>query len=174
MYETMEKTASYLYDCAFRAVDLTDRDSAEYVANAVREAFRTALSRCPKQERADNLASQIILDAWRKGDVQYKLSARIDDANVYKNVTHTETRVHDAFTISGILARLGAEDIWAWAFVEITCRVPNYASVGTACLGCCTFENEEDFRRGESFDDLRRTARKALQARLAKELQLTT
>lgn len=52
-----------------------------------------------------------------------------------------------------ILQRLDQGDLWAWAAVMV--EVSWQCFRGSACLGCCSYESEEDFRApGGYFDDL--------------------
>ena len=53
----------------------------------------------------------------------------------------------------GILSRLQQDEVWAWAAVTVV--VAWNGLEGTACLGCCSYADEADFRQPDGyFDDL--------------------
>ncbi len=53
----------------------------------------------------------------------------------------------------GVLRRLEQGDIWAWAAVTVSVSWGPFSA--SDHLGCCSYANEEDFRRpGGYFDDM--------------------
>ena len=59
----------------------------------------------------------------------------------------------DAQVENEIRERLNQGDIWAWAAVEVRATWRGFR--GTACLGCCSYQSEEDFCEPDGyFDDL--------------------
>ena len=76
----------------------------------------------------------------------------------------------DAQVESGIRERLNQGDIWAWAAVEVKATWKVFR--GTACLGCCSYESEEDFRQPDGyFDDLLNEALEDLNREVAEAHQ---
>lgn len=59
----------------------------------------------------------------------------------------------DRETEREILARFGQGDVWAWAAVSLSVSWGGFTA--TDYLGCCSYADEEDFRRpGGYYDDM--------------------
>ena len=108
-----------------------------------------------------------------------KIDDLISDANVVLVVEQDETPVAGNFATGDavadrayeqtILSRLDNGDEWAWAQVEVYAEVDVNGEMirgDSDTLGCCTYENEADFRRDAYFDDMRKSALDSLRERL--------
>lgn len=51
-----------------------------------------------------------------------------------------------------ILSRLGRGDEWAWFCARVTVSWGSFSA--TDYLGCCSYESEEDFKKGGYYDDM--------------------
>ena len=61
--------------------------------------------------------------------------------------------VMDEAVANGIERRLIAGDIWAWCCVEVRATTAD-GWTKSEFLGCCSYKDEEDFRKGGYFDDM--------------------
>lgn len=52
-----------------------------------------------------------------------------------------------------ILRRLDRGDVWAWCSVRVVVEHDGWVKA-SGWLGCCSYEDEEDFRKGGYFDDM--------------------
>jgi len=76
-----------------------------------------------------------------------------------------------------ILCRLQQGDVWAWAAVTIIVAWGPFEA--QACLGCCSYTDEDDFRQpggyfddmvAEALDELNRTVRESYQQMKEREM----
>ena len=63
-----------------------------------------------------------------------------------------------------IIARLDRGDLWAWCTVKVTARWGDYEA--SEYLGCCSYENEKDFKAGGYYEQMRDEALTRLQAEI--------
>lgn len=52
--------------------------------------------------------------------------------------------------------------IWAWFEAEVESRLPGTELRASACIGCCSYENLEDFKTGGYYENLILESRKNL------------
>jgi hypothetical protein len=111
--------------------------------------------------------------------IDRKRLAELAAVRVYVDVDSTPVRGNalasgddpaDRECEDSILERLENGDVWAWAYVEVRA---SYAGVdGADYLGCCSYEDEADFRRpGGYFDDMREEALEQLALELESILE---
>lgn len=76
-----------------------------------------------------------------------------DDAPVIGNASAIDDAT-DAAIEQAILERL-EYDVWAWALVTVNVTDDVTGKSASACLGGCSYENENDFRLNSGyFDDM--------------------
>lgn len=79
-----------------------------------------------------------------------------------------EVREHfdDADIVAAINERLERGDLWAWCYVKVTARREGSQFVGKSSgLGCCSYDDESDFRAGGGyFDDMQAEALRDLES----------
>lgn len=169
--DRIKALASDLYDFAFQMVDAeidATGDLAGRIASAAQKAFEYAAVAADCEE----LAARIIRDAHRDGTLEYDLTAEFDDLPVRGNAIGSGDDDYDRQVEDSILERLDGGDVWAWASVCVTCKVPGYDAVGTDYLGGCCYADADDFKQpGGYYDDMRSEARHDLQSALAEELE---
>ncbi len=161
--------SSDLYDYAFRMIDGehdAKRDDAGRIATAVQKAFEYSAYGGDYA----GLADRIICDAEHDGTLEYGIDVCQDDAPVRGNASASGDDYRDRNVEDVIIARLEGGDVWAWATVSVTCRVPGHRAFGVDHLGCCSYANEDGFKSGGYYDDMCSESRQALKVALAEEL----
>lgn len=89
-----------------------------------------------------------------ESECTFSLSAKQSDIPVRENAMVSGDAENDRRYEDEIISRLDDGDVWAWADVTVTCYWNGF--VGTASLGGCCYEDEEDFcKPGGYFDDLK-------------------
>jgi len=96
--------------------------------------------------------------------VTYKLEVEQDDTSVRGNASASGDPALDKELEGGILKRLEAWDVWAWALVKVEAKFAGFT--GVAYLGCCSYESEADFRADACFEDLKEEALEDLERNL--------
>jgi hypothetical protein len=86
-------------------------------------------------------------------DVLFTLSAEVDDAEVDGHFA-TDDAEADAKMVADIKERLRNGEVWAWACVTMTANWEGCLTASTS-LGCCSYENEEDFKKDDYFPDMK-------------------
>lgn len=102
-------------------------------------------------------------------NISYTVSAEQDDMPVRGNALASGDDKVDKECEDGIIRRLGAGDIWAWAQVKVTASVDldGRTFSGRAYLGGCSYKDEADFRQpGWYYDDMCKEAREDLIVKL--------
>ena len=74
-----------------------------------------------------------------------------------KSLTKKDVSIHiealpDDIPVRAILQRLEQGDVWAWASVAVTVSWENQEAI--EYLGCCCYDDEEDFQRGGYMADM--------------------
>jgi len=167
--ERIKVLASDIYNFTFQIVDAepdTNGDFAGRIAIAVQRAFEyAALS-----DDCEKLAARIISDAQHDGTIQYDLEVKMDHIEVRGNAICSGNDDLDNYVEDNIIKRLEGGDVWAWAAVTVTCRIPGYCAVGRDHLGACSYASEDDFKQIGSYKDMKREACLDLETELAAEL----
>ncbi len=58
-----------------------------------------------------------------------------------------------------IIAEFEAGNVWAWCMIKVTARINGIIGLeGTEYLNCCTFKDEEEFRKSNEHGGMRRCA----------------
>lgn len=92
-------------------------------------------------------------------EIKYRLEAEMDDAPVRGNAMCSGNEEQDKEVEDEIIARLDAGDVWAWALVRVTAYVEGCSVVGVDHLGGCCYEDEEDFKGGGYYEDMKAEAK---------------
>ena len=161
--------SSDIYDYTFCMIDDehdADGDDAGRIATAVQKAFEYSAY----GDDYEGLAERIICDAEHDDTLEYDIDVEVDDAPVRGNAMCSDESDFDHECKDKILTDLEDGNVWAWAAVSVTCRVPRYRAYGVDHLGCCSYANEADFKSGGHYDDMRSDSRQALKAALKEEL----
>ena len=81
------------------------------------------------------------------------VTAEPEDIPVRGNASASGDERFDREVENGLLERLDRGDVWAWASVTVTVSWDNFEA--PSHLGCCSYEDEQDFRQaGGHFDDM--------------------
>jgi hypothetical protein len=101
-------------------------------------------------------------------EITYTVHADLDTNPVRGNACFSGDTDFDRAVETGIINRLDRGDIWAWAYVTVKARVEfnGFICEGEAGLGCCSYENQEEFENDSYFEDLKREAKRALVSEL--------
>ncbi len=93
--------------------------------------------------------------------ITFTIETMPEDVPVRGNVLASGNDAIDRKAEDEILADLESGNEWAWCTVKVTAKCAGYE--GVDYLGCCSYENEEQFRQpGGYFDDMKREALQAM------------
>jgi hypothetical protein len=95
-----------------------------------------------------------------KPDIIYSIVVEQDDMPVHGNAIDSGDAKADKEIEDEILARLDRGDTWAWAQVDV--RAECGGQTGHAYLGGCSYQDENDFKRGGYLPQLQEEAREDL------------
>lgn len=82
-------------------------------------------------------------------EVQIELAVLPEDIPVIGNACCSGDKHFDRLVENEILAHLEKNDVWAWATVGVSVEWEGQSS--TEYLGCCCYQNEEDFRNNSGY-----------------------
>ncbi len=97
-------------------------------------------------------------------DVQFVLRVQPEHAPVRGNALASGDDAIDKECEDQIIARLESGDDWAWCMVVVEARY--HGLVGSDTLGCCSYQDEADFRAGGYYDDMKAEALADLQRQI--------
>ena len=100
-----------------------------------------------------------------KPRVTYRIEVDFDDMPVRGNAMASGDAAADKEVEDEILRRLDRGDVWAWASVQVVAECQGFR--GTDSLGGCSYKDEEDFKTGGYYKDMRREALADLKKTLA-------
>ena len=89
-------------------------------------------------------------------DIVPTITVEQDDTPVRGNLTASDEPEEDRKEEDGVISRLNDGDVWAWCFVTVSVTALGFT--GTDTLGGCSYDNEHDFRVGDYFRDMVKTA----------------
>jgi hypothetical protein len=94
----------------------------------------------------------------------WTITAEQDDLPVRGNAICSGDEKYDQEVEDGINGRLLCGDVWAWASVKVECAVELNGEKFTGCsyLGACSYEDEEDFKTGGYYEQMKEDAKKDL------------
>jgi len=84
--------------------------------------------------------------------IEYRIRVEQEDIPVRGNIIDSGDPAYDRRVENGILRRLDAGDVWAWALVTVECVVDGLV-LGRSSLGGCSYKNERDFIRSSGHYD---------------------
>lgn len=88
--------------------------------------------------------------------VEFILEADYCDIPVRGNALASGDDAADKACEDEIIRRVNDGDIWAWAYVTVTAKWRDME--GRDSLGCCSYEDEEDFKADGYYDDMKQMA----------------
>lgn len=91
-----------------------------------------------------------------------------DDIPVRGNAVASGDAKLDKKIEDEILDRLSKGDIWAWARVSITMKHKATGLYAVEHLGACSYEDEEGFKTGGYFEDMKQTAAQEIANKLVR------
>ena len=100
----------------------------------------------------------------REDEVRFKISIVPEHIPVRGNALASGDPAIDRAAEEAILARLDQGDIWAWCTVFLTARWRGFDDFDV--LGCCSYEDEEDFKRCDYYADMKDRALEELNRKL--------
>ena len=104
----------------------------------------------------------------------YTVFADMDDLPVRGNAVDSGDAELDTKVENEILTLLDKGNIWAWASVEVKCSVDidGVTFAGRDCLGACSYKDENDFKNGGYYDQMKEGARRDLLENLRDAVKL--
>lgn len=93
--------------------------------------------------------------------IQWKIIATQDDIPVRGNLVVSGDDAHDKAEEDKVIQRLDDGDVWAWCSIEV--RGIWEGLTASDYLGGCSYDSEEDFKRGGYYDDMLQTVTRELQ-----------
>lgn len=101
--------------------------------------------------------------------VSYSIEASFDDVPVYGNASDSGDPVYDRRVENKILSyiRDNLSDPWAWAVVTVWATYDGLDGIeGVDFLGCCSYEDEDDFKDSDLYRDMCENAKEDLKFKL--------
>lgn len=95
----------------------------------------------------------VIMKKLKPEDVEFSIECLEEFAQVVGNAMASGDDAVDKKAEDEILAELDAGNLWAWCCVKVTARWKSFT--GTDYLGCCSYDNEEDFKQGGYYEDMK-------------------
>lgn len=99
-------------------------------------------------------------------DVTFYVQIEPEDIEPEGNAIVSGDDDFDKEVIDGINERLRDGDLWAWGCVKVGARWKDWT--GVAYLGCCSYENEEGFKKDGYFEQMKKEALDDLNSTVAK------
>ena len=107
-------------------------------------------------------------------EIEYELRVEFDDMPVRGNALASGDPKLDKEVEDEILDRLDKGDVWAWACVRVIAKFKDMdRPVGVAHLGGCSYKDEEDFKQGGYFEDMKGEALQDLLKKLRKNVEFS-
>lgn len=99
----------------------------------------------------------------------FDLSVSQDDQDVRGNALASGDDAEDKRVEDAIIERLDNGDVWAWAHVIVSASFNDF--VGSDSLGCCSYEDADDFKGDGYYADMKDAALDELTASVAEALE---
>jgi hypothetical protein len=113
-------------------------------------------------------AEKPLLRRITREDVTITITPEPEETPVKDNAVASGDDDFDHGVENEILARLDRGDVWAWATVKVSAYEPESGLRADEYLGCCSYENENDFKEGGYYEDMVAACLDALQNQLDK------
>lgn len=110
-----------------------------------------------------------------KDDVLIRVICLPEDAPIAGNALASGNDALDREAERQILDELDKGNFWAWCCVavEAVWSDGDFHFCGRDILGCCSYENEADFRKGGYFEDMISVALDDLNAKVENSIRVT-
>ena len=105
------------------------------------------------------------------GVVEIHVKAERDEVPVRGNARCSGDAALDAEAEDCILAELRRGNVWAWACVEVKAIIKGTEILTSAHLGCCSYDNRQQFLEGDYFKDMKKACLEQLQQEARKVAQ---
>jgi hypothetical protein len=105
----------------------------------------------------NNMAKTIRIKLPSIEQVQFSLIAEFDDIPVRGNALASGDDKFDKQVEDEIIKRINNGDVWAWCCVEVKATYKSIES-DTEYLGACSYADEQDFKTGGYYEDMKQTA----------------
>ena len=97
-----------------------------------------------------------MLRKLKENEVDFELIVHNEDIDVRGNAIASDDDEFDKQIEDEIIDRLNRGDIWAWCCVEVKATFGRFSS--SDYLGCCCYEDEDDFISGGYYEDMKSQA----------------
>ena len=91
-----------------------------------------------------------------ESEVEFTLSAEVDECEVRGNALASGDDAQDKECEDAIIERLNNGDVWAWSSVKVSAKWKGFE--GVDYLGCCSYEDEEQFKQDGYYEDMKAQA----------------
>lgn len=98
--------------------------------------------------------SSHITTTW-KDQVVYAIEAEFDDIPIRGNALMSGDDELDRKVEDELIERVEDGDVWAWASVKVTASIPGIELEGVDYLGGCSYKDEEGFKVGGYYEDMK-------------------
>lgn len=99
-------------------------------------------------------------------EIEYTIEAEEEWAPIEGNAIVSGDDDYDKKVNDSIKRSLRAGNRWAWCTVHVTASAGELT--GHAYLGCCSYKNEKDFKKGGYYEDMQWEAKQDLLRQLKK------
>ncbi|HEY8096873.1 MAG TPA: hypothetical protein VIE65_12395 [Methylobacter sp.] len=99
----------------------------------------------------------------KEGEVTFFLTIESEEVPVDGHFDSDEPEKDRKFERE-IKQRLARHDYWAWCTVKITACWEDISE--SDCLGCCSYESEDDFKKDNYYEDMKATALSGLNKKI--------
>ena len=96
-------------------------------------------------------------DKLRK-DVIYKMEVMPEEMSPVGNIMCSGDDAFDKKIEDEVIDRINQDDIWAWCTVKVIACVEGTSIAGVDYLGGCSYEDEEGFKEGGYYEDMKEQA----------------
>lgn len=88
----------------------------------------------------------------KKGDVTFTLSVEPEYTPIKGNAIASGDSAFDANVEKELQEKVNRGDVWAWCTVSVTGTYKGITA--TEYLGCCSYENEAEFKKDAYYSDM--------------------
>lgn len=105
-------------------------------------------------------------------DVTFEIICHPEETQIEGNAMASGNEDHDRKVEQDIQDQLESGNEWAWCTVQVRASYDEQSA--SEYLGCCSYESEEDFKKGGYYEDMKETALAALILTLVEDLTTAT
>lgn len=118
---------------------------------------------CARSDR-NPITGEAMTRELTEEEVEFTVECLTEDVDYHGNCSAIDEET-DRAAEEWIAEQLEQGNEWAWCMVRVTAKWEDF--VGTAYLGGCSYEDEESFKEGGYYDDLRAEALNDLNQQIA-------